>query len=459
MKRRVVVIGGTAAGMSAATKAKRTNPGLDIIVLERTGFVSYGSCGLPYFIGGLISTEKELISLTVEDAASRGIHVLLHKEAISIDRNAKRILYKDTQTGDLASLSYDSLVIATGAVPVYPAVPNIKSQGIYTVRTVEDGMVLRNIIDQGQIKKALIIGGGFIGLEMAEQLCLRGIRTTMFEAMPRLLPSFDEEYAMCIQSTLEEHGVEVLVGQALSSIEVKDGCAAGAFTVTGTYIEADLIICSTGVKPNSELAMAAGLDAGLRGGIVVDKEMRTSDGSIWACGDCVQMDHLLTGKETYIPLGTTANKQGRVAGANVAGQKEQFSGVLGSQITKVFNWYISSTGLGREAAIQAGFNAESEKIVKLDRASYYPGGVDCFLTLIFDGSSGRILGAQALGGISVAGRINALAVAISSRMTITDLNEVDFVYAPPVAPVYDPMAIAASQGIKKLRPIATGSLP
>ena len=453
MNNRIVVIGGTAAGMSAAVKAKRLQPSLDIVVLERSGFISYGSCGLPYFIGGMIESVEELLSLTPETAATRGIDVRVHHEAISINRITKMVTVKDIKSGKPYSIYYDSLVIATGAVPVIPPIPNIYAAGVYTLRTIEDGLALRSLLDQREVKRALIVGGGFIGLEMAEQLNLRGIDVSILEALPRILPSFEEEYSSDIFETLESKGVQVICDQSLSEIEVKEGRVIAALSDKGLRFDVDLIIVSVGVRPNSDLAKASGLKIGFKGGIVVDAGLRTSDDSIWACGDCVQMRHLLTDREVYIPLGTTANKQGRITGGNIAGEKGSFTGVLGSQVAKVFDRYIASTGLNLNAAILAGFDAVSEKIVKSDRASYYPGGSNCSLCIIFDRINGRLLGAQGIGGFSLAGRVNTLAVAISSGLSIKQLNEIDFVYAPPVAPVYDPILIVASQGIKKIRQI------
>jgi len=450
MKKRIVVIGGTAAGMSAAVRVKRLLPDSEVVVLERSGFISYGSCGLPYYIGGIIESIHDLLSLTPETATERGVDAKVYKEALSIDRNSKNVVYKDIQSGKTSSISYDYLVIATGAVPVFPRLPNIDAAGVYTLRTIEDGLAIRKILDNNGAKRALIVGGGFIGLEMAEQFNHRGIEVSILEALPRILPSFEEEYAGEIVKTLEDHGIRIISGQSLSAIETREGRAVAAVSDKGMRLDVDLIIISAGVRPNSDLARAAGLNIGYKGGIVVDDELKTSDDSIWACGDCVVMHNLITGKDTYVPLGTTANKQGRIVGGNIAGERKNFNGVLGSQVTKVFDSYIASTGLNLDAAIREGFDAVIEKIVKSDKASYYPRGVDCHLCLIFDRKTGRLLGAQAMGGISVAGRINTLAVAITAGLSIQQINEIDFVYAPPVAPVYDPILIAASQGIKKI---------
>ena len=452
MREHLIVIGGTAAGLSAASRAKKSRPDLDVTVYEKSGYVSYGSCGLPYYVGGMIKSEAELISLTpAELSGKRGIATFIHHEVTRIDRSAKAVDVLDIDSGMSFSVKYDYLVIATGALSVLPDLPNVRAKGVFCLRTIEDGVAVRRWIRNGETNKAVIVGGGFIGLEMAEQLRQSGLDVAILEALPRILPFLDTTYTDMVKSTLEKNGVKVRMGAALADIMVEDGKVVGVTSADGYSCETDLVLLSIGVRPNTQLARAAGLKLGLKGGIVVDGQQKTSDDSIWACGDCVQMYNSISGQEAYVPLGTTANKQGRIAGGNIVGELGAFKGVLGSMVTKVFDLYIAATGLTVEQACIAGFEAESEAIVKLDKASYYPGGANNYIRLIFDRSSGRVLGAQAIGSESVAGRINAIAVAISAGMTLETLNEVDFVYAPPVAPVYDPLLIAASQALKKIK--------
>ena len=450
MVEKLIVIGGTAAGLSAASKAKRVKPGLEIQVFEKSGYISYGACGLPYFVGGMIAEPDDLVAVDAETMRNkRGIPTWIHHEVTSINRGEKTVAVKNLDTGEERVHPYDKLVIATGAVPAVPPIPGIHSEGVYYLRTVEDGIRLKATV-QREAKSAVIIGGGFIGLELAEELALSGVSVTIFEQLPRLLPFLDPVFSQSVLENLERHGVKVHTGTGVAEILTQDGRARWVRTPQGETLETDFVLVSAGVKPASGLAGQAGLALGLKGAIVVDDEMRTSDPDIWACGDCVQMKQLITGEPVYVPLGTTANKQGRIAGGNVAGGHDTFKGVLGSTVTKVFEQYIASTGLSLEQAQAAGFQAVSTMITKMDRASYYPGGRDNQICLIFDRKTGRLLGAQGIGSESIAGRINVLATAITCGMTVEAVNELDLVYAPPVAPVYDPILIAASQAVKKV---------
>lgn len=448
MAETLIVIGGTAAGLSAASKAKRLNRDLEIKVFEKSGYISYGACGLPYFVGGMIQEPEELVAVNAETMREkRGIPTWIHHEVTSISREDKTVTVVNLDNGEESVHHYDKLVIATGAVPMVPPIPGIESEGVYYLRNVEDGIRLKAKV-QKDTKRACIIGGGFIGLELAEEMTLSGVKVTVLEQMPRLLPFLDPAFSHQIQENLEKNGVTVYTGAGVAEILTEQGKAHWVRTSQGDTLEADLVMVSTGVKPAAKLAEMAGIELGLKGAIVVNDEMQTSDPSIWACGDCVQMKNLITGDPCYVPLGTTANKQGRIAGENVAGRHSTFKGVLGSTVTKVFDQYIASTGLSMEQAAAAGFDVVSSVITKMERASYYPGGRDNQLCMILDRKSGRLLGAQGIGSESVAGRINTLATAITCKMTVEEVNELDLVYAPPVAPVYDPILIAASQALK-----------
>ncbi|MEG0596603.1 MAG: FAD-dependent oxidoreductase [Oscillospiraceae bacterium] len=448
MGKKLIVIGGTAAGLSAASKAKRCNPALEITVFEKSGYVSYGSCGLPYFVGGMIAEPEDLVSLTVGELChKRDIQTHIHHQVTSIDRQRKIVTVENLDSHETFQQEYDFLVIATGAVPFVPKLPGVTAEGVHCLRTVEDGILLKEKVRQGA-KRAVIVGGGFIGLEVAEELTLSGIQVDLVETLPRLLPFLDEGYADEILTTLTQNGVITHLNTTVSEILVEDGKAVGIKTAAGTVIPTDLVLMSVGVHPNTALAEECGLTLGLKKGIVVDETLQTSDPAIWACGDCVQMYQLLTGEACYVPLGTVANKQGRIAGGNIGGEAGTFRGVLTSQVTKVFDLYIASTGLTIQQAKDAGFDAVSSGIVKRDRASYYAGGTDNKLTLIFDRKSGRLLGGQGIGGSSIAGRVNVLVAAITAGMTVQQLNELDLVYSPSVAPVYDPILIAASQALK-----------
>ena len=450
MAEKLIVIGGTAAGLSAASKAKRIKPDLEIEVYEMSGYISYGACGLPYFVGDLIKDESDLISVTADVMKNkRGIPTYIHHEVTGIDRTGKTVTVRNLETGESFVRPYDKLVIATGASPIRLNIPGAELPGVHFLRNVEDGVSLKAAVAPG--KTAVIIGGGFIGLELAEELTLSGMKVHLMEAMPRLLPFLEERFSQTVCDTLEKNGVSVHLGAKVEEILEDSGRAAGVRTQDGESIDADLVLCSIGVLPQSKLAREAGLETGLKGGIVVDEHQQTSDPCIWACGDCVQMKHILTGAPAYVPLGTTANKQGRVAGACLAGENDAFKGILGSSVTKVFDLYVAVTGLSLQQAKDCGFAAVSSVITKADRASYYPGGGENTISMILDENTGRLLGAQAIGTSTVAGRMNVFVAAITAGMTVGEINDLDFVYAPPVAPVYDPILIAASQAMKKVR--------
>ncbi|MEA4969029.1 MAG: FAD-dependent oxidoreductase [Candidatus Pelethousia sp.] len=447
MSQKLIVIGGNAAGLSAASKAKRLLPGLSVAVYEKSGFASYGACGLPYFAGDMIRDSRELIALTPEKLqAERDITVHLHHEAIRIDRAHKLVVVRRLEDGMEFGDSYDQLVIATGANPIRLPIPGADAANVLTLRTVEDGLALVERLKSA--RRAAVIGGGLIGLEVAEQLQLRGIAATVFESESRLLPMLPEAYSEIVLDEMQKHGVDIRLGSRVTELQAEKGLARRVSTQDGGQYETDVVLMSVGVRPNGRLAAEAGLAVNERGAIVVSDAMQTADPDIWACGDCVQMKNRLTGQPTYVPLGTTANKQGRVAGSNIGGRVVSFPGVLGSQATKLFDLYIGQAGLTYEQALLAGFPAAQSMIQKQDKPPYYPGASLTRICLTLDTSTGRLLGAQALGGEGTAGRINALAVAITAGMTVQAVSELDLVYAPPVAPVYDPILVAASQAAK-----------
>ncbi|MGL5433910.1 MAG: FAD-dependent oxidoreductase [Lachnospiraceae bacterium] len=454
MKERLIVIGGTAAGLSAASKAKRLSPELEVMVFEQSGYVSYGACGLPYFVGDLIKNPEDLIAVSAEELCTkRQIPTFIHHRVTNINRKEKTVTVEtvdDLDQQEISVHSYDKLVIATGAVPIRPDIPGVDADGVYYLRTVEDGIRLKKQA-AGREQTAAIVGGGFIGLEVAEELTRVGTNVHLYEKLDRLLPFLDPEFSQRVKECLQENGVTVHLNADIDALLTVAGKVCGVSLVTGEKQSVDFVLMSIGVLPASELARQAGIETGLKGGIIVDDTMQTGDASIWACGDCVLTKHLVTGEPVYIPLGTTANKQGKIAGENIAGRVSVFPGVLGSMVTKVFGLTIAATGLSMAQALQAGYDAASSVITKSDRASYYPGGEPNTICLIIDRQNGKLLGAQGIGSDSVAGRINVLAAAITAGMTVSCISELDLVYAPPVAPVYDPILIAAGQAVKKVR--------
>ena len=456
MAEKLVVIGGTAAGLSAASKARKANPTMDILVFEKSGYTSYGSCGLPYFVSDMIKSPEELVTLTPSALLEkRNIKALVHHEVINIDRTNKKVQVKNLLIGEVFEASYDKLVIATGARPIVPNIQNALDEkgqltpGVFTLRQVEDGIRLKQAVFEKA--KIAIVGGGNIGLEVAEQLSQmdnKGI--TLIESKERLLPQFPLEYGQRVVQALQKQGVTLLLGHRAQEILVNKGEITGLVTNLGTRVEADIVLLGTGVKPQAALAQKAGLKLDEFGAIWVNEYQQTSDNSIWACGDCTAAVHLITNKPYYMPLGTHANKQGRIAGENLAGGQKKKKKILGSQGTKVYGIYLAGTGLSLHQALAENLDAHQVTITNKDKAGYYPGGEENTLTLVFEKPAGRILGAQGMGGFSVVGRINVLATAITAGLGLDELNQVDYIYTPSVAPVYDPILIAAENGLKRL---------
>lgn len=395
MARRVIIIGGTAAGLSAASKLRRLEPQTEIVVYEMSGYIGYGACGLPYFIGGVIDDIEDLLSFTPETIkAKRQIDVHVHHQVVDVNLEDKSVLVRNLKSGEELRNTFDDLVFATGAVAVMPPIPGLDNQGIYQLKNVEDGLALRDAAKAGDT--AIIMGGGLIGLEVAEALVERGMKVEIVEMLPRLMPFFEERYSGLIMQELEKHDVRVHLNTAITSVQSCNGRFYSATLSTGERLQGDLLLVSAGVKPRTELAAKAGVKLGLRGGIVVDEQMRTSIPHVYACGDCVEMKHILSGEPVYIPLGTTANKQGRVCGSTLGGEEASFTGVLGSQATKVFDLFLAATGYNLKQAQEKGFDAVSSTIQKSDLAGYYPGTRPQDVTLIFDRQTGRLLGGQGI---------------------------------------------------------------
>jgi len=455
-KERFVVIGGVAAGMSAASRFRRNRPEAEVSVVQRGEYVSYGSCGLPYFISGLL---KDVSGLVVYDAAffkeKRNINILRWHEAIRIDPEAKVLLARSLKGGDEVRLSYDKLAICTGAVPFIPESPGVDLKNIFVIRTAEDGVVLRNFIEQGAPRKVAIIGAGPIGLEMAEAFSVRGIEVTIIKRPGSILRMFDDDMTKMVAEELEAKGVNLVQNAVIQGFEGdNDGRVRAVALADGTY-DVDFVLMATGSKPDSRLAKEAGLRVNANGTIAVDERMQTSNPDIYAAGDCVGQKHMVTGKEVYTPRGTTANKQGRVAGENASGRSDTFKGMVGTLVSKIFDLTVARTGLSSGEAAAEGYDFTTSTISHPDHAFTYPDPEPEAITtkLIMDKKTGRLLGAQMIGKhktMGVAKRIDVLATALQSRMTVAEINELDLSYSPPYSPFYDNILIAAEVGLKKL---------
>jgi NADPH-dependent 2,4-dienoyl-CoA reductase/sulfur reductase-like enzyme len=427
--------------MTAASRARRLDPDLDITVYERTGFCAYSACGLPYHVAGVIPDHEALVVRTPEEFAAEGVTVLVGHDVSAIDVAARTVRVRNVAGGRAWKEPWDALVLAAGARPEASGIPGASLPGVFTVRTIEDARAIRRWIADHDCREAAVIGAGYIGLEMAEAFRARDLATTVIEPAHQVLPLVDADVAEDIAAELAAHAVDVVCGVTVDAIagpnRVRRVIAGGA------SIAADIVVIAVGVRPDTRLAAAARLPLGPDDGIVVDEGMRTGVDGVWAAGDCCQTRHLLHDGPSYVPLGTTANKQGRVAGANVAGGDERFAGVLGTAVVKIFDLEVGRTGLGELEAANAGFDVVSASVTHLSRAGYYPGRERLRVKLVAERGSGRLLGGQIVGREGVAKRIDVVAAALHARATAAQLEGYDLSYAPPFAPVWDPVLIAA----------------
>jgi NADPH-dependent 2,4-dienoyl-CoA reductase/sulfur reductase-like enzyme/rhodanese-related sulfurtransferase len=439
------------------------NPQAEVTLVDRGNFISYGACGIPYYVSDTVADVKELMTTpvgVVRDAAFfmkvKGVNVITGTEAVGIDREARKVQLLEKATATSYTIEYDRLVLATGSTPATPDIRNLGCPNILTVKTLEDAEILK---EKAQPKKAVcIVGGGLIGLETAEALKTRGLRVTVLEMRSQLLPGvLDPEMAMLVEKELRANEVEVVTSCRVAGF---DGTfrVEKVITVRGDY-PADLVVCAPGVVPNATLAEHAGLALGPTGAIAVDERMRTSDPSIFACGDCCETTHLLTGRKVYIPLGSTANKQGRVAGINVAGGEATFAGVLGTSILRVFGINAGKTGLTEAEAKALGYAVETVLSPAPDKAHFFPGAKPIALKLVADRATGRILGLQAVGQGAVDKRVDAAAAAITFNATAEQLAQLDLAYAPPYSAAMDNLIVAADILKNKLAGHARGITP
>lgn len=442
MKKRLLVIGAVAAGTSAAAKARRVDPELEIKVFAEGEYISYGSCGLPYFIGGAITAREKLLARSIEDFARQGIDVKNLCRATEINLGEHKVTLRDLVGDRIFAEGYDQLIIATGARPIVFDWPGRDKKGIFTLRTINDGVQIKDYLRLKMPRQVLIIGAGYIGLEMAENLSGLGFQVTLAERGPQIAPSMDPDMASIIQKHLEQQGVKVLVNQEIAGFEGGETVSA-ALTASG-IIPADFVLLSIGVRPNSELAAAAGVELGAAHAIKVNSRMETSTNGVYAAGDCATTSHLITGEDVFIPMGTTANKQGRVAGENAAGGSAAFAGVLGTGIARVFELEISRTGMSEKECREKGIKYISHTVKS--RTAAHPGySGDVWIKIIADEKSKRILGGQIVGHPGSGKRIDVMAAAITLGARLEDLFDMDLAYSPPFSPVWDPVLVALNQ--------------
>jgi NADPH-dependent 2,4-dienoyl-CoA reductase/sulfur reductase-like enzyme/rhodanese-related sulfurtransferase len=445
--KRLVIVGGVAGGASAAARARRLSEEAEIIVFERGPHPSFANCGLPYFVGGEIAQRHELLLQTPQSLRARfNLDVRVLTEAVAIDRAARLVKVREVQSGREYEQPYDALVLATGAAPLKPAIPGIDREGHFTLRNVPDTDRIMGWIQSHQASRAVVVGGGYIGLEMAEQLKRRGLAVTLVEALPQVMAPLDPEMAAWLHQELRANGVELHLGDPVAAFEPAgpDESAQASTVVlrSGQRLPADLVVLGLGVKPDVAIAKAAGLEIGALGGIRVNEHLQTSDPHVWAVGDAIEVRDAVTGAWSLIPLAGPANRQGRIAADNIFGRHSHYSGTLGTAILRLFTLSAGCTGANEKSLRQAGIAYHAVHLHPASHAGYYPGAQPIALKLLFAAGTGRLLGAQAVGVDGVDKRIDVIATALKTGLSVHELAELELAYAPPFGSAKDPVNLA-----------------
>ena len=446
-----MVIGGDAAGMSAASQARRRKGAdeLEIVAFERGRATSYSACGIPYWVGGAVDGEAALVARTPEQHRANDIDLRMRTEVVGIDLDRRRVTARDLETGSEYDEPYDALVYATGSVPMRPQADGFAAPGVHGVQTLDDGRHLIAELDSGQVRRVVVVGGGYIGLELAEACQVRGLDVTVVDRSATPVGTFDPDIGAFIADAVAALGIRLVLGEGATRVETDaDGRACAVVTAGGERLPADLVVLGLGVRPAVALAQAAGIPLGVSGGIAVDKRMRTAVPGVWAAGDCVESVHRLSGQRVVVALGTHANKQGRVAGINLGGGYATFPGVIGTAVTKVCDLEVARTGLSEAEADAAGYSFVTAHVDSTTRAGYFPGAKPIRVKLTAEKRSGRLIGAQIAGREGAAKRIDVLATAIWNEMSVDEVLGLDLSYAPPFSPVWDPVLIAARKAFE-----------
>jgi NADPH-dependent 2,4-dienoyl-CoA reductase/sulfur reductase-like enzyme len=454
---RLVVVGGDAAGMSAASQARKRmgRDRLRIVVFERGHHTSYSACGIPYWIGGSVARDG-LVVRSPEVFRAAGIDVWTRHEVVGIDLDRRAVVVRDLDRGGEVHEVFDQLLYAAGAVPRTP--PWARAGGVFGVQTLDDGEAIHAWLDgRPAPRRAVVVGAGYIGVEMAEAMVRRGLDVTLLEQAPQPMSTVDPDMGERLRAAICELGIEIRTGTRVEGLETVEGRVRAVVTPDGP-LPADVVVLGLGVRPNTGLAAEAGIPLGATGGVRTDLRMRVpgADG-VWAAGDCVETTHLVSGRPVHVPLGTHANKQGRVAGINIAGGYATFPGVLGTAVTKVCDLEVARTGLTEQEADEAGYGYVTASVDSTSRAGYYPGAAPMTVKLIAERRTGLLLGAQIVGREEAAKRIDALAVAVWNRMTVEEMTGLDLSYAPPFAPVWDPVLIAARKATEAVHATQTST--
>jgi NADPH-dependent 2,4-dienoyl-CoA reductase/sulfur reductase-like enzyme len=458
MTERIVVIGGDAAGMSAAAQAKRiAGDGVEIVAFERGTYSSYSACGIPCWVAGDVDGPERLIARSPDEHRRNGIDLHMRTEVEQIDLAAGRVTARDLATGRSYREGFDSLVIATGAVPVRPLLPGVDAAGVFGVQTLDDGAGLLADLQRAQPRRAVVVGGGYIGVEMAEALVRHGVAVTVVDQAAQPMTTLDPDMGAAVHRAMEGIGIDVRTGTAVTGFEAgHDGRICAVLTADGA-IPADVVVLGLGVRPNVALARGADLPLGDHGGLRTNVQMQVlGHDRIWAGGDCVEVLNLVSGQYQHVALGTHANKQGRVIGHNLAGSYATFPGVVGTAVSKVCHLEIARTGLRERDAARAGFAYVTVTVRSTTKAGYFPGTQKMRVKMIAERLTGRLLGVQIVGYEGSAKRIDTAATALWNRMTVEDLTSLDLAYAPSFAPVWDPILVAARQAAAAVRRASDG---
>lgn len=448
---KLLIVGGVAGGATAAARARRLNEHAEIVLFERGEFISFANCGLPYYIGDIIKKRQNLLVTTPDDFRARyAIDVRIFSEVTAIDRSAKTVIVKNLASGETYTETYDKLVLSPGAEPVKPPLAGIDLENIFNLRNIPDMDRIKAFVDLNSPESAVVVGGGFIGLEMAENLVHRGVGVTIVERQEHVMPLLDHEMAGLVQGYLEERGVDCIRSDGIKSF-IQEGKRLAVETENGLRLVCDIAIVCVGIRPENRLAKDAGLEIGPMGGIRVDASMRTSDPDIYAVGDAAEIFDYLTGRRTTTPLAGPANKQGRIAADNIMGRSSTFKGTLGTSVVKIFDAILASTGLSEKILKDRDIPYLVSYTHSGSHASYYPGAEMMAIKLLFAPNNGRILGAQIFGKEGVDKRIDVIATAIHGSMTVFHLEELELAYAPPYSSAKDPVNIAGFTAANLIR--------
>ena len=443
-RQRVIVVGGDAAGMTAASRVRGTDPEAEVVVLELGRFTSYSACGIPYLIGGVVSGGVEaLVARSPDEHRRRGIDVRMATEAMEVDRAAGEVVVLDHHTGRTERLGYDHLLLATGGEPIRPPLPGIDLPFIHGVQSLGDAEALLALAEEG-CRRIVVVGGGYIGLEMAEAYIERGCSATIVERLAQPLALLDEDFGGRLAEAMRGRGIDVRTNTDVQGFE------PGLVHTSGGDIPADLVVLGIGVRPRAQLAAAAGIELGVAGAVHVDDRQATTTEGVWSAGDCAESTHLVTGKQVHIALGTYANKHGRVAGINIAGGDVRSPPVAGTAITKLCSLEIGLTGIRQSQAVAEGLDAIAVTVDTSTTAGYMPDARSMTVRMTAERGTGRLLGVQILGGEGSAKRVDTVATALAARMTVTEVADLDLAYAPPFSSVWDPVAVAAREAMKEV---------